>query len=425
MQLDLRYPFLTSGIPKRNARRRDLYMAVSMSVDVPEVSERETEIAFTTAERCRLDFQQNRYEDGVYAQGGYRVLRKDGGISLRTYDGNLYRRIGTVEEINEGNGWGLKRAFPHSIGTSQLEFGAEISTATTGTTNAMTAALVRQFDWELERSSVSSGRVVNAWPMTLGDTTRHGTRERMDFRVAMPDIAEIDEAMSARSYRMIDTQTKRLLAIGGEIWMTCRPPCFVVQLEEVGAYLGTLSMAHAHEGFDSTLSRRYFAIDDYAGAREYFELCARKPKHESGDYHFVEMLPEFRIVDPAYMEYDADSDELAKIGYALASECSRYQARTAKWLEGNKQDSLEAAMREVGETNYVTGEFGNVTPFVEDLISAWEDFGRPSTFCEVGPKPARKRYGDMMIRQAHKLLDNAPIDLGSDQSFAFGGKPRP
>lgn len=428
VKLDLRYPFLTTGIPKRNTRRRDLYMAISMTVDIPDISARETEVAFKTTRKCRINFEQNGYVNGVYKPAWHHVAEHTGGIELRTYEGKLYRRIGTEREIvadpRERINFNLGRAFPHGIGDNELEHGADISFADTGTSNALTAALIRQWDWELERASVSDGRVVNAWPMTIAGMTRHGSREKMDFRDVMAEIRDIDVEASDRSLAMIDHQARRLLAIDGEIWMACRPPSLVVDVNE-DHLLATLSLAHAHDGFDPKLSRRYFALNDLDAAREYLRQCVTKPPRERGVYQALEAIPPFDLISPEIAEYDADGEELSRIGYALASECSRYITRTDKWIEGNKRDSLDAAMLAISETNFALGQFGDVTPFVEDLCAAWDYLGRPSTFCHVGPAPARKRFGDMIIKRALKLGDNAVIDLGSSPAFGIGGGHRP
>lgn len=424
MKLDLKYPFLTSGIPKRNTRRRDLYMAISMTVDVPEVSESETDLGFRTKSKCRLNFADNEYHGGVFVPAAHHVAVHTGGVDLRTYDGKLYRRIGSEREIvadpHQRINFNLGRAFPHGIGGHELEYGANISFADTGSSNALTAALICQYDWELERASVSDGRVVNAWPMTMAGMTRHGSREKMDFRSVMPEISDIDAQASERALSMIEHQARRLLAIDGDIWMACRPPCILVDVEEEHS-LATLTLAHAHDGFDPKLSRRYFALDQVDTAREYLRQCVTNPPRERGEYQALEALPPFELFSSEIAEYDGNGEELSRIGYALASECTRYIARTDKWIEGNKRDSLDAAMQAITETNYALGEFGDVTPFVEDLCGAWDYLGRPSTFCHVGPAAARKRFGDTLIRRALNILDDAPIVLGYGPSFGSGG----
>jgi hypothetical protein len=428
VRLDLKYPFLTSGIPKRNANRRDLYMAISMAVEIPEVSTDETQLAFRTAEKFVLSHLGHRYENGEWVNQHYKVEVVHGGVDLRTYDGRLYRPIGNEREILEDTRSAdkLGRAFPQSIGERGLEYGADISMRTTGSSNPLSAALVRQWDWELERASVSEGRVVNAWPTAMSGVTRHGSREAADFRSIMSELREVDGDASERSLRMIDHQTRRLLAIEGEIWMACRPPSLVVDIEERGSneVFGSLSLAHAHDGLDPRLSRRYFDLGDLERARDYLQQCVRKPQRERGEYQCREILPRYEDFAPEFTGYDADAQELARIGYALASECHRHLARTSKQIGSVNQDTLDAAMRAVVETNYVTGEFGEVAPFVEDLCAIWHDLGRPSTFFEVGPAPARKRFGDMMIERAQKLVENAPIDLGSRHSFTFRVGPR-
>jgi hypothetical protein len=402
-------------------------MAISLSIDVPDISREETEVALRTHRKCRINFDENTYYNGRHLPAQHHVSEHTGGIELRTYQGKTYRRIGTEREIvadpTARINFNLGRAFPHGIGDVELEYGANISFADTGTSNAMTAALIRQWDWELERSSVSDGRVANAWPMALGGVTRHGTRENMDFREVAAEIREINAEASDRSMAMIDHQTRRLLAISGEIWMECRPPALVVDVDE-DQLLATLSLAHAHDGFDPKLSRRYFNLNDLDVARDYLRQCVAKPPRERREYHAFEAMPPFELVSPEIAEYDADGEELSRIGFALASECTRYLDRTQKWIDGTKRDILDGAMQAIAETNFAMSQVGDVTPFVEDLCSAWNDLGRPSTFCHVGPAPARKRFGDMLIRRALKLGDNAVIDLGRSPAFGIGG-PRP
>jgi hypothetical protein len=423
MKLDLKYPFLTSGIPKRNTRRRDIYVTMFVNVDVPEVSKSETDVVFKSSQTCRFHDLPPDYGNGPYVKLEYRVETSPGGIDLRSHAGKIYRRIGTPHEILQDTreAFKLGRAFPHGIGDTDFEYGANISFVTIGNSNALSAVLVRQWDWELERASISNSRVVNAWPMTMGGVTRHGTREATVFSEVMSQITEIDGHTSDRSIGMIQHQSQRLLAIDGEIWMSCRPPCFVVDLDMLGGrdICATLSLAHAFDGLDTNLSRRYFALDDLDSAREYLQQCARKPKQEDCNYDLYEAIPEYNVIAPEYTSYDPDHEELSRIGYVLASECSRYIARTHQWIDGRKQDSLQAAMRAVEGTNYVLGEFGDVTPYVEDLCAIWNDLGRPSTFSNVGPAPARKRFGDMMIRRAWNLIENAPIDLSEIHPLAI------
>jgi hypothetical protein len=424
VKLDLRYPFLTTGIPKRNKRRRDIYMSISTEVDIPEVFESETEIAFVSHERYRFIESGFRYDRPD--NNDYRLNATPQGVTLRSHDGRLYRRIGTPRMVLQDTDRSFKRgaAFPHDIMSKGLEYGANISFAETGGNNPMSVALTRQWDWELERNSVGAGRRVNAWPMSAGGTTREGHRENMDFVRESLEIADVDEVASARSLAMIREQAGRLLAIEGEIWMSCPPLCLVVDPEsDPGRKTAvTISVAHAPDGFDSKLQRRYFRLDELGQAREYQKLCARKPISENGQYRLFEAIPEYRV-EPRFAEFDAEAEEVARIGYALASECFRHQARTGDWLEGTRQDNLDAAMKEVEATNYVTGELGNMAPYLELLIDTWNGFGRPGTYCDFGPPYARKRFGDLMIRRAEHALDSAPVVIGSEPTFALGNRP--
>lgn len=414
MKLDLRYPFLTSGIPKRNSRLRDLYMSISMAVDVPEVSRRETDIAFMSYETCSLNYHSGAYVHGRWIEKDLEVLKHPGGIDLRTYNGRLYRLIAEHQDelFDTREAFGLGRAFPHVIGANDLDYGVSISFPGTGTSNPLSAALTRQWDWELERASVTDGRVVNAWPGIVRGQNRHATREATDFHDIMSDISQLDDRATQRSLDMIERQSQRLLMIEGQIWMDCRPPCLVVDVDDRGDEICVgLSISHAPDGLDCKLSRRYFDLQDIDAARDYIAQCCKKPKQERLGFSSYEALPDYEAIDPEFARYDADGEELSRIGYALASECTRFRQRTHKWIDANKADSLESAINVVNETNYVTEEFADVAPYVDDLCDTWNFLERPSTFCEIGPASSRKRFGDMMIKRAHELVENAPIDL--------------
>jgi hypothetical protein len=192
--------------------------------------------------------------------------------------------------------------------------------------------------------------------------------------------------------------------------MACSPPCIRVDLvEDVHEIYISVTLATAYDGLDPLLYRRDFRLDDMKGAMAYAEKCVWRKPGAKNIYTINQLVPDYEVLVHDAVELDADGKDLARIGYTLASECARYRRKNSSWLDGRLNDSLDAAIEEVRQTNYVLETFGDVTPYVEDLCAIWKSFNRPTTFCEVGPD--RIRFGNMLTRRALELADNVPISF--------------
>jgi hypothetical protein len=401
VKIEISLPFLTRGKPKRCNSERSIYVSMPMTVDVLEVAEQDTEVAFETYERYHLYSDPHTDEHDLV-----KVLE---GWEMRTYDGRIYRKLFDTSAIEDS---AFHIAFEEATAPKAEDPGASISTGFGyNAANPLASAIRRQIEWDLEKTSVGESNVVTAWPGGQGNMARDRNRSEMEFPVIAPTTEDINTELEEISRRRIELQLEKFLVIGHELWVESRPPSWRVSV--LDNYV-TLDLAVAIDGFDPMLSRRHFPLDNLAEARAYAKLCATSRPAEDTYYSLSEYIVDFDAHMPELLGFDADAEELSRIGYALAFECMRYGRRNTTWsnaLDAHLKSSLEAAYEETLGTDYVRGQMGDIGQYVEDLCSVWRKFHRPTSWCELGN--ARARLGDMVMKRARVLAEDAPITLGS------------
>lgn len=216
MKFDTSFPILTKGTPPRCSSRRDILVSLPVTLDIPEVAVRDTEIAFETREVFSVAQNLGRYESQKHKHR----------FQLREYAGSLYRKISKIGELSQMR---FSEAFLFHETHKAADPGADISVAGQVGSNPITSAIRRQHEWHLEKQSMRSSAVLAAWPQAAGLETREVTRSRTDFRVVAPTVPDIDEDLVEMSRRMIEVQAGRLLVIDDELWMASRPPSWRVQ----------------------------------------------------------------------------------------------------------------------------------------------------------------------------------------------------
>lgn len=411
MKIDISLPFLTRGKPKRCATERDIYVTMPMTVDVPEVFESQTEVAFETYERYALCADPNTEES---------MLDKvQSGVELRAFEGRLYRKLFDVGSVADS---AFHIAFDNNTDPKGDDPDVGISTGLGYYgANPLAGALRRQIEWDLEKTSVGDSNVVLAWPTGDGATARVRARGSAEFPKVAASIEDLDGTVSEKSMRRIEIQSSKLLVICQDLWVACRPPCWRVEVNE---HQVTIGLAIAIEGFDPIMSRRHFPLDRLEDAREYARKCAKANAVEDVQPTLVEYVVDYVAAMPELLEFDADTEELSRIGYMLAAECMRYGTANRAWMDklpNGLRESLFAAYAATMETDYVVGRMGDMTPYIEDLCSVWRRFNRPGRYCELGP--LRGKAGDLMIKEARAMMENAPINLGAQLPILLPSVP--
>lgn len=401
LKLDITLPFLTRGKPKRCNTDRYIYVSMPVTAEVPMVAEHDTEVAFETYERYHLFADPDTNE--------HTMEKVQDAWEMRAYDGRLYRKLFEASAVEEA---AFHIAFDDTTAPKREDPGASISTGFGHYgINPLASAIRRQIEWDLEKASVSDSNVVTAWPGGQGNIARDRARTATEFPLIAPTTENLDAELMEISQRRIEIQIEKLLVIGKDLWVESRPPSW--RVEVVGNSV-TIDLATAIEGFDPILSRRHFPLSRLEEARAYARQCATPRPSKDTEYTVSEYVVDYDAHLPELLDFDADTEELSRLGYALAFESMRYGRRNHGWMDNtpaNLKNSLCSAYEETIATDYLRGQMGDIGQYVEDLCSIWRRFNRPTAWCELGP--ARGRFGDMLIKRARALAENAPITLGN------------
>ncbi|MCV9965024.1 hypothetical protein OIU34_24310 [Pararhizobium sp. BT-229] len=403
MRFGTSFPLLTKGTPPRCTTRRDILISLPVTLVVPEVAVRDTEIAFETRESFSV----------VRNLGQTESRRQTQSFQLREYDGALYRRLGRLDELGQDR---FNKAFIFPDAAKMNDPETDISVYPTQHGNPITSAIRRQHEWHLEKQSSGPSNVLGAWPQGAVNA-REFLRSMNDFQKIAPTVQDMDEELVEMSRRMIDVQAGRLLVIGDELWMGSRPPSWRVQVAlEPGSWQDVdvrLDLAVAIEGFDPMLARRHFPLERLDEASAYADRClASNSTDRHMRYRRRDYVVDYEVGVTELMNFDADGEDLARIGYALAMEIKRASYREHEKVAelGDLRRVLDEAFDVTMETNYVLGEMGDITPHVDDLCAIWKKLSRPISYCESGV--SGRRFGDLLLKRAKTLSDNAPISIG-------------
>jgi hypothetical protein len=372
--------------------------------DIHEVAEHDTEVAFETYERFHM------FADPVTNE--HLMEKVQDPFEMRAYDGRLYRKLFETSAVENS---GFHIAFDDATAPKAEDPGAAISTGFGYYgTNPLASAIRRQIEWDLEKTSLSDSNVVTAWPSGRREKAREQARTTTEFPAIMYSIENLDAELMELSQQRIEKQIAKLLVIGDELWVESRPPSWRVEVVENAV---TLDLAIAIEGFDPILSRRHFPIDRLQDAQAYARLCATPRPSEDRQYTVTEYVVEYEALVSELLNFDADAEELSRISYALAFESMRYARRNHGWMANTHptmQNILRSAYEATLATDYVRGQLVDIEEQVEDICNIWKRFNRPAAWCEIGP--VRGRFGDMLMKRAHELAENAPIALDGNMS---------
>jgi hypothetical protein len=376
-------------------------MTYQLFVDVPELSARETEVAFTIPSTVKIetDAKGSVIAEGQYAANG----------EVRTHDGTLYRHVGRP------GAW-LQEAFSREKQSVNPEFGTLIAADPAKFTfNILGAPLQRQFEWQLERRSGIDSLLVSSWPMGSNPLNRSVARNSL-FQDVADKIDDIDMDVHAESLEMLHTQASKLLLIDGECWIASKPPVWRVDVFDDGfTQFVTLALAHAYEGLDRKLPRREFSLDDLEAAEAYFHKCMPRAKSEKRTHRFLKSIPTIDPNGTRDFSWDAEATELARVGYAVATELGRFSQLSDPANIAVVNEALAAAR----STNYILGTMGEISHLTPALCELWRNTGFHASFIDVDPAPTR--LGRLVVDGIHELVDNSPIrlDVGSPVGLRF------
>jgi hypothetical protein len=428
MKIDLSLPYAFKARPKGCRDVRNVFLAKSVQVDVPQVSESDTGIVFRFADRKPAVMEQRRdVPSDARFEAAY--SSHETAFEMRSYNGELYRKVaGSVSEaekiglftspferIDTGRrdtSYGINRQW-------ECDFGADISPARIFADNGPLARpLMEEMTWIMDRASPHCDGSRKAWPPRrsgdMGVRSYHSHRNAFRFEDHFATMADIDWETLALADEMVDIQSKRLLMIGREVWIKSRPP--VIAVDHEWQYNKRddvhIKLVTAPETYVSKLKCAHFSLSDVDVARQY-ALSIRRTETRT-----IDAVGELDC-DVSMFDYDWRSEAVNRFGYTAAVESFLYLSRNpekADKLSSEQHDLLAKAFDETAAVNHLLGVHRDMSAYVPDLAAIWKRLSWKQCL------PVCISYAGMVEPAAAfalRCIDESPISL-LDTRFGTG-----
>ncbi len=413
-QIKARLPLMFKGQPRKARYPKDILVSKDVYWTIPEYSITDTEVAF---------HHMSGYAIGRV--GG--IARSDRELVLRQFDGALYRK---VAERDADLDFVFSLAFPTDIESGFERCDRRISLRESegslpkGDPSPCSIDLLSQIEWR-QSCSRSSERVHDeTWPyhVKVPDGFRYrgllGGHNFAVFEDIVPSLASFDGEGYEDCVAMYPLHLRRFALFDGELWMQTAPPVIRLHrlhLERATSVVMTISLAPSSP--NTRLDKPLFSIGAMSDAQEFAHRMldaeiVGPTKSRPGEV--LDLTGSYEIPMPeALSSHDHELEELRSFSYGLAVETRRFARRNPEWAEKKgitAQDmaDVERSFEEVMATNYVTGEFGDATDWIDTNFALWRKLTRKATTYTFGQAP----LSDLLLDRARNYAVNRPISIG-------------
>jgi hypothetical protein len=432
MKITARLPVYVRGQPVRSNGPRDILVSTDLEWDIPEISKSEAEIAFESFSAFVT------VVDEADALKRPRALEEmDSHVVALKYNGDLYRRVSTPgEDIR------FDRAYPaghdHNwedgvgcgISLPAFSFGGDEERRH----RPFSLPVFMQHRWQMMCNSALDTMFLNqeTWPQSFPalrdapdhDLGQYGRRNSVTFEEVLPKLMSYDDKQLEECGRTNIAHMEKFLMVDGQLWMKTRPPVFKVarRFESAQKTSACVSVEFAPDWHNTRLTQAYFGLSAVSEAFDYAQrMCVAlaDPKSNGnvqvsvGDV--VDATCNDHIVhDPEIHAYSHEAEELRRVASGLAVEARRFLVRNPKWQEKFDPDAVEGVFRAyeaVRATNYVLGEFGDPSDWIEGNANIWRKTRRGNSTYGFG----RVADGDLLIDRALGYDENKPIAVNAVQ----------
>ncbi len=423
MHVTSRVPVSFKGRPHRSQEDKEIFAYETRSFDLREVSKSSMGIVYETFEA--YDLQMNRGLIGAF--------RKDRHAEVRSFEGDLYRRVAKMEELPSLRL--LDQPFPKESRTAySVAFRSEISYIENrlyevhqAACASLTMPLFEHFRWRLACEDLNTRRLANLWPTNAALTADTDFRTRgigawwarnhADNEDILRRLDSFDAHALAEARSLADTLFSGFIVVGGELWERCGPPVYRVMWTSGDICCSIVTIVHAPRFHDTNLATQYFPIGDKDAALKYADELARtfranrssnEPDSIRPRYSVIDHTVDHRIHDHDALAQDQGSDELFRISCAFAAENRRFLVRNAERQTKYGPDAVAGALdgfEEIRKTNHITGEFGDPSEWFDINASTWIRSGRHQGTYSIG----ESFVSNLLIDRAMRLHENRPI----------------
>ncbi|MBY3433303.1 hypothetical protein HFN89_03875 [Rhizobium laguerreae] len=431
MKITARLPLYVRGTPVRNNGPRDILVSTDFDWDIPEISRSETEIAFESFNAFSPVVDEN---DPLKRARVYEMV--DSHVLALKHDGNLYRRVSRAGEKIE-----FDRAFPGGYDNSSgdsVGSGISLPTYSFGgdeerRERPFSLPVFRQLRWQMVCNSVRDTTILHqeTWPQSFPalrdapdlDRGLYVRRNSVTFEEVLPKIVTYDHDQLEACRRTYRGHMESFLIVDGELWMKTRPPVYKVKRRYVSMEKTSVSVSveFAPDWQDTRLPDAYFSLASRDDAFEYAQrVCmalAERKTHDNGPTQrgeVVDAISDHIVHDVDINAYACEAEELRRVSSGLAVEARRFLVRNPAWKEKFSTDAVDGvfeAFAALQATNYVLGEYGDPSDWLESNARIWRKTRRGNSTYDFGSV----EIGDLLIERALGYEENKPISVNAVQ----------
>ena len=417
MQITARLPLLFQGKPSRNNGPKEIFVCKDFDWDIPEVSLHDMPVAFETAMAHTVDVSQTD------ARGYHRPKAFQRNTVFREYGGALYRKAASAGEDLDDL---FSLAFPTQHASDKTTDYAKISyLADTwfngGVSAPLSLPVYRQLVWQLKSRQIFDKDNESAWPASVPGVpdptvnTADGSRNTVTFEDVLSKLRDYDNDDYDRCLDMYRHHMRTFLIADDELWARTPPPVFKVQRGWLGGKGSAIvSLCAAPDYHEKDLTVALFDLSSRDEAFEYAkDLIRIDADQRLEDGRIYDLTVDYDAPIPALVAYDHGAEELRRLSSGLAVEAHRFLKRNTPWVVRKKcgADVVEGIIRSYGEvqaTNYVTGDYGDASPWLDSNADFWKSAGRRGYSYSFGRKT---KFSDLLIERARAYENDSPINL--------------
>ena len=240
-------------------------------------------------------------------------------------------------------------------------------------------------------------------------------KNRMELSSLMPGLREWDQAGLDHSRHLADALMDSFVIVDDCLWERCVAPVYKVQWVSGQIRAAVVTIVHPPRWQDTNLVTQYFPITDKDAAVEYADALVRSHalntpagQEDQRPYGILDHTVPFEVADFDSLPHCEGSDEVFRFSCAVAAENRRFLSRNPAHAARFDDDDVAgafASFEEVRRTNYVTGEYGDPTEWLDSNIDIWTSTGRHQSTYGFN----ERFVSDMLIGRARALMDDRPI----------------
>ncbi|MCS4089676.1 hypothetical protein [Rhizobium sp. BK176] len=426
MKITARLPVYVRGQPVRNNGPRDILVSTDLEWDIPEISMSEADVAFESFNAFVAVLDES---DPLQRRSTLDAV--DSHVVALKHNGDLYRRVskpGEAIRFDMAYPAGHDHSWEDGVGTDislpTFSFGGDEERRH----RPFSLPVFKQHLWQLKCNSVLDTTFLNheTWPQSFpavrdaADLGQYGRRNSVSFEDVLAKLVSYDDKQLEDCRRTNVGHMEKFLLVDGQLWMKTRPPVFKVGRRYGSAHkpAACVSVDFAPDWQDTRLANAYFGLSAADEAFDYARrmcdaLADRKSGAEAGEV--VDATCNDHIVhDPEIHAYSHEPEELRRVASGLAVEARRYLVRNESWQERFGEDAVNGVFRayeQVRATNYVLGEYGDPSDWIESNATIWRKTRRGNSTYGFGSVA----LGDLLIERAIGYDENKPISVNAVQ----------